>query len=195
MATTSLVNIDGILVSSHYDGYTTGMALKLINAINKKYIDNSTFIKDVGYLNSFIAGNIHDTELTLKTQKQTFASYIYNINSFDNSIEVLKEDSKEMVLIETLSIFDFIKKYSKFYNKEENKFESILEKDEIILEVKEERYNHFETKIYTKEVVIEILKFHRKRIRELKKDNPNIKEHKKRIAEIKEAKRYKIIAN
>lgn len=194
MATTSLIKIDGMTIYSHYDGYEAGMVIKLLKAINKQYIQKSFYITNVGYLKSFIAANIDNVELTLETQKQTYANYVYNINSSNNTIEIFKEnyEKEKMEYIETLSIFNFIKKYSKFYNRKEGKFESILDKEEVILEIKEENYNSITTKIYTKEVAINILKFYKAKIKELKKDNPNILEFKKRIKEIKEAKRYKI---
>ncbi|WP_066355354.1 hypothetical protein [Aliarcobacter skirrowii] len=194
MATTSLIKIDGMTIYSHYDGYEAGMVIKLLKAINKQYIQKSFYITNVGYLKSFIAANIDNVELTLETQKETYANYVYIISSSNNTIEIFKEnyEKEKMEYIETLSIFNFIKKYSKFYNKEEGKFESILDKEEVILEIKEENYNSITTKIYTKEVAINILKFYKAKIKELKKDNPNILEFKKRIKEIKEAKRYKI---
>lgn len=192
MATTSLIKIDGVTLYSHWDGYEAGMVIKLLNAISKQYIQESFYVKDMGYLKAFIVANIDNVELSLNYQNETYANYFYNISSSDNTIEIFKAYNGEMIHTETLSIFDFVEKYSKFYNSEKGKYESILDKEEVILEVKEEMYNETITNIYTKEVAINILKFYKSKIKELKEGNPNIKVFKKKINAIKNAKRHKI---
>lgn len=192
MATTSLIKIDGITLYSHWDGYEAGMVIKLLNAISKQYVHKSFYVTNVGYLKAFIAANIDNVKLSLEYQNETYANYFYNISSSDNTIEIYKAYRQEMIKTETLSIFDFIAKYSTFYNSEKGKYVSVLDNEEVILEVEEKMYNETITKIYTKEVAINILKFYKSKIKELEKDNPNIKEFKKKINAIKNAKRHKI---
>ncbi|MDY0320296.1 MAG: hypothetical protein RBR23_01060 [Arcobacteraceae bacterium] len=195
MATTSLINIDNVAIYSHFDGYEVGMCLKLIDMINTQFQIDENNVKNVGYINAFIASNITNTSI-VKNANEYHCNYTYNISSSNNTIEVFKDNYEDdkMIYVETLSIFDFICKYSKFFNRETRKYESIFDKDEVILEVTKNYYNSKTIEVYTKQTAINLLKFYKKQLKRFTKSNPNFNYYIEKINEIKNAKRFKIKA-
>lgn len=195
MATRSRIEIDGINIYSHWDGYSNGMASKLVSTVenlhqvNKYYNEYSKKeiidIKNVRFINAFIAGNKSNCELDICNEIGG-EEYKYTIDSKKMSIKAYNisfgDDSENLFF--NGCIFDFIKKYQ-YSHGDVTKKESALNGKKIYKLVEDIKYSDKQIiSLISEENMVLMKEYYERYYQEFNDSNPNKAVYIKKLSDL-----------